>query len=744
MSLEQLSQLPPTVIAALLTSVTEGTLVTDGEQNCLYTNAAFTRITGYSEAEALGKNPRFLQGHETDPGVVSSIRKALANGDPFRGDVLNYRKNGEPFWNSMTIVPVRGASHDIDYFVSVQHELTEKLAAERRVDALLAETQLQRETSDLLLNVARSLSMRSRVREVAQAVSDAVPTVCGSDRSSVLLLGDDSESFHIVASSGWEGPLADRVRVFERTLEARPEVAHILSAGVPALLGRHGPAWVQTLLDEYAVEAIAGVPIAAGGELRGVLLAQWVSDPPAHLTGVLQSRMSGLAGLAAVALDNTRLLEELRWNALHDPLTGLPNRALLEQRLKMALSDTSESGKFVAVIFGDIDRFKRINDSLGHTAGDSVLWLVASRLEAIVRNGDIVSRPSGDEFVVVLQEVDGIEAAYFLANRIEKAFEEPFAIDGSEVYVSMSLGVAISNYSPEVGASLESVASKLLNYADDGMYRVKARKRGLFAPSRSAGDFRLDADLRSAAQRDEFIAHFQPQIDARTGRIVAVEALVRWLHPELGQIPPRVFVPIAEENGVILEVGEFMLRRACALAASWSRRGVPLEVSVNVSPVQLARDNYFERVRRALEEYALAPHLLTVEVTESAVITDVQSVGKHLRKLRSLGLGVAVDDFGTGYSSLSQLGNLPVTELKIDQSFVQGKGPTGEALITAVVVMSSELGLRVVAEGVETETHLQMVRKLGCDRAQGHFIGKPMAAADLEAMIVADQSGAIE
>ncbi len=445
--------------------------------------------------------------------------------------------------------------------------------------------------------------------------------------------------------------------------------------------------------------------------------------------------MGGLAGLAAIALENALLLDELRWNANHDPLTGLANRTLLEHKLVECLEWANPRGRLVAVIYGDLDRFKRTNDSLGHSAGDDVLLVVTARLTALLRAEDVVARPSGDEFVVILPDVSNIAEAYAVADRIEKSIAEPLVIQDREVFVSISLGVALSQGPVAAGETVAESAERLISFADAAMYRAKARKRPGLGRVLAAGELRLDSDLHRAIERGEISVEYQPQVDLASGKIVAVEALARWEHGELGSIPPDIFIPIAEENGLIDRIGGLVLSEACAFGAQWLDREGPLEVSVNVSAQQLAQPDFFHRVEVELTAHQLPAHLLTLEITESVVVPNLPTIEPQLRALRELGIGVSVDDFGTGYSSLSQLHDLPVNELKIDQSFVQKDGVTGGALIAAVMEIAKGLELRVVAEGVETEEQRALVRGLGCDRAQGFLLGRPMAAAALSPLL---------
>ena len=730
-------RLPESLLARALVTVSEGSLITDAQQNVLYANSAFTAITGYAQHEIVGRNCRFLQGDETDPETIVAIRAALAAGNSFQGDILNLRKSGERFWNSLTITPLKNSLGVITHFVSVQRDISMQVALQERNHALLKETELQRETGHLLLEVARSLNQRSSVSTVAQTLAEAVPVVFRADRSAVALWDADAGRLVVAGSSGWDGELLERLQNYVTTPEESPELARLLETGAPVLVDHEGSAWARDVLSQFEVEALAAVPIATEGQVRGLLVAYWAATPPPpRLHATLQDRMSGLAGLAAVALDNTGLFEKVSWDAEHDSLTRLPNRALLEKSLVASLEAARAKGTRVAVIFCDIDRLKRANDSLGHQAGDAVVRHVADHLQSSVRDGALVARLGGDEFLIVLPNVTSTGQATLVADRIRKSLQHPLDVAGRKLFVNVSMGIAFSEDETqgEPRGSLHQAAEQLINSADADMYRAKARDRGGAATPPVADELRLDSDLHGATRRGEIIAFYQPQIDLASGRIVALEALARWQHPELGLLAPDLFIPIAEDNGLIHEIGESILLDACRVGAGWRERGVALEVSVNVSATQLASSDFYQCVDFALAETNLPPSALTLEITESHLVADLPVVREQVRRLRDLEIGISIDDFGTGYSSLTQLLDFPISELKIDKSFVQSDEVIGAALVTAVVSLGRGLKLRVVAEGVETIEQLQMVRGLGCDRVQGFLMANPTSADQLEAL----------
>ena len=439
-----------------------------------------------------------------------------------------------------------------------------------------------------------------------------------------------------------------------------------------------------------------------------------------------------LTHYAALFTDISPLKEteaRIRDLAYYDPLTGLPNRRLLEDRLAVELAHASRSGKRLAVMFVDLDRFKRINDSLGHEIGDHLLIEVSKRLRACLREDDTVARMGGDEFLIVLCNLDGPEDAVVTARRIVEALRRPVVIDGRELVVTTSIGISIC---PDDSKN----ATTLIKNADVAMYRAKEDGRNsyqLYQPAmnaRSLEHLALETALHGALKRDELLLHFQPLIDLETGTVVAAEALLRWCHPELDLVSPADFIPLAEETGLIVPIGEWVLRNACEHHRAWREAGRgELRMMVNISARQFRDDAFVDVVDRVLQETGMPPALLTLEVTETMLMDDVDSSIVRMHRLRALGVNLALDDFGTGYSSLAYLKRFPIEELKIDRLFVRGidRNTRDAALVAAIISLGHSLGLRVVAEGVESEDHLKVLREQGCDVAQGFHFSVPLA-----------------
>jgi diguanylate cyclase (GGDEF)-like protein/PAS domain S-box-containing protein len=426
------------------------------------------------------------------------------------------------------------------------------------------------------------------------------------------------------------------------------------------------------------------------------------------------------------------LAEQITHLAEHDALTGLPNRLLLNDRLALAITRAKRETSLLAILFLDLDNFKHINDSLGHPAGDKLLKSVAQRLQNCVRAPDTVSRQGGDEFVLLLQDMQQVEDAGFTARRILKAMKEAHSIEGHELYVTTSIGISVY---PDDGLD----APTLLRNADTAMFQAKWAGRQnfrFFKPEMNVKAVErqsMEEDLRHALERHELTLQYQPIVNLKSGAITGAEALLRWTHPDHGSVAPITFIPVAEDSGLILPIGEWVLREACTQAKAWADRAMrPITMSVNVSSLQFRSKSFLKSLNETLNETCLAPESLNVEVTESAIMERTQFGLPTLQALRERGVRVAIDDFGTGYSSLSCLRMLEVDALKIDQSFVRGmnSNPEDTAIVNAIISMGRSLKLRIIAEGVESAEDLAFLKTQDCDEAQGFYFSHPVTAAE--------------
>ncbi len=428
-----------------------------------------------------------------------------------------------------------------------------------------------------------------------------------------------------------------------------------------------------------------------------------------------------------------RMAEEtIRYQALHDLLTDLPNRILFNERLSAALSNARERQGMLAVMFLDLDRFKIINDTLGHVFGDQLLQIVAERLTNCLWQHDTVARWGGDEFTLLLPQISCAEDAGRIAQIILDALKQPFNIEGHQLYISSSIGIAFYPYDGED-------AETLIRNADVALYRAKEQGRNNYQFYKAAMNSEaselliLENKLHQALERGEFVVYYQPQVHTTTGTITEMEALVRWQHPELGLISPAKFIPLAEENGLILPIGEWVLRTACAQNKVWHDAGFPsLCVAVNLSARQFQQPNLVEMVARVLSETGLSPCFLELEITESIAMQNLDFTRAILKDLHSMGVSISMDDFGTGYSSLSYLKKFPLDKLKIDQSFVREltTDPNDAAIISAIAALAKVLNLKMVAEGVETEDQRAFLQSLECEYMQGYLFSRPLSAKD--------------
>ena len=447
---------------------------------------------------------------------------------------------------------------------------------------------------------------------------------------------------------------------------------------------------------------------------------------------VIDARMASKTATMAASLKSAN--DELQRLALHDALTKLPNRVLLEDRIDQAIAHARRSKCLCAVLFVDLDRFKTVNDSLGHFVGDELLRAVAARLVDAVRQEDTVSRLGGDEFVILMREVVNAEDAAAVASKIVKALRDPFRVHDHDLFVTSSIGISL--YPLHADA-----AQMLIIRADAAMYNAKQAGRNnfqvftsemnTFFPERLA----LENDLRHALGRREFELHYQPKVEVGDGRIVGMEALLRWRHPQKGMVSPQEFIPLAEETGLIIPIGRWVIEEACAQNKAWQDAGLPkLRVAVNISGVQFRKKNLLDTIAHALAAARLEPECLEVEITESVVMQNASEAIVTLEKLHKMGIHVSIDDFGTGYSSLSYLKRFPIDSLKIDRSFIRDVSTDLDdaAIVRATIGLAHNLRLSVVAEGVETADQLTFLRSLGCDEYQGFLKSMPLPAREFE------------
>jgi diguanylate cyclase (GGDEF)-like protein/PAS domain S-box-containing protein len=646
----------------------------------VYVNEGFCRMTGYAHEEIVGKSPRILQGPKTDRAELARLRRCLYRGEPFdSGEVINYRKDGSEYVLNWHIVPLRDEAGEVTHWLAGQRDVTERRRAEE--------------------------TLRESERRLHTVVANAPVVLFVLDREGVFTL---SEGLGLRTLGLQPGEVVGR-----SIFEVYRDVPEILGHVRRALSG-------EEIYDTVAV-----------GDLVFNAFYAPLRDGDGEVAGVI--------GVAGDVTRRKQAEDRLRYLAFHDPLTELPNRALFTDRLEHALSLANRRLRLVSVLFLDLDNFKVVNDSLGHEAGDALLVAVGERLRARVRPEDTVARFGGDEFAVLLEDVMAASDATRAAERILEVLREPFAVKGREVSITPSVGIVLATSSRER-------SEDLLRKADIAMYEAKGKGKAryeVFDPStnaRALERLELENDLRRALERGELRVHYQPKVLVSTGEIVGTEALVRWEHPERGLLPPAKFVPLAEETGLIVPLGRWLLTEACRQTREWQElypSDPPLVVCVNVSGRQLRHPELAKDVGRVIQETGLEPGRLDLEITESILIEDEMANLAMLDELKHLGVKLIIDDFGTGYSSLSYLKRLPADFLKIDRSFVEGLGKDSkdEGIVSAVIDLARVLGMEEIAEGVENAEQAACLLELGCRFAQGYLYSKPLPAEGIGALL---------
>ncbi|MFH1879499.1 MAG: EAL domain-containing protein [Bacillota bacterium] len=599
-------------------------------------------------------------------------------------------------------------------------DITERKQAEQQLT-------LEHAVTRLLSEADRSSGIMSKI---IQIIGEAFGCACGS------YWIEDAHGQEMACEEIWSVPSPEIMEFAESNRRFRHPLH--MSGGLCTRAWSSGePVWVNdvtldTRFRRAPLAAKAGLhgafafPIRSGNDILGVLeFFSLASRPPDE--ALLQSTRA-IGSQIGLFIARKQAEERIRHLAHYDELTGLANRSMFSQRLSHALAQARRNGMQLAVLFIDLDRFKNINDTLGHEAGDSVLKEVAERLRGCLRETDTVGRLSGDEFVVLLEGIPQSMHCAEVAQKILATVARPFALDTQEFHLTASIG--ISTY-PADSEDLQS----LLKNSDVAMYRAKELGRNNFQFYSAQMNIHtlerlaMESDLRGALERNEFVLHYQPKVDIRSGRIIGMEALVRWQHPTKGLIPPMQFIPLAEETGLIVPIGEWVLRTACARNKSWQEQGMPpLCISVNLSARQFTYENLLQDVTRVLNETGLDAAFLELEITESMVMHDPEHAIELLNKLKAMGISISIDDFGAGYSSLSYLKRFPIDRVKIDRSFIKGLPLDGDdaAITQAIIAMAHGLKLKVIAEGAETGEQLSFLRAHECDEVQGFYFSKPL------------------
>ncbi|MGJ5175330.1 EAL domain-containing protein [Bradyrhizobium oligotrophicum] len=703
---------------ALLTSVADhsnrAVIVTDPELNILYTNAAFTGLFGYPPEAALGQQvEKLLVGPCTDLGTVERLKQCLEDEHGLDDDLLIYDKDGDEIWTAAYVKAHRNGQGKVKYLFGL---LTD-----------IRETKQLRSLQQLIMSaLASDLSITTIADQMCRRVEELAPDVVCSILhvdSGGLLHPLGGPSLPPAYSAGLDG------------VAIGPDIG---SCGTAAHLGE--PVLAQDIENDPRWQPYKAGPLGAGlracwstpirgkdGRVIGTFAFYFREcRGPSHWH---EQIVASCVQLGALAIERQEVRSTISQVAYHDMLTGLPNRARIPSLIDEAIKACPQ-GSHVAVAFLDADNFKDVNDTLGHAAGDEFLVGFANRLRAQIRPGDMLGRLGGDEFVIVLQNRDALEAS-LAAARITAALAMPLTIGKRQVPMSASMGLSLY---PDNAKDIET----LIKQADAAMYKAKRAGRATYrffsADIDKLAEERLmhSTALRQAIASEALTLHYQPQICTKNGAIHGVEALARWHDPVLGDVSPAKFIPLAEECGLIEQIGVWSIKLACKQMAAWRRAGLDIPcISVNLSPINFQNINLAAMVAQILAANDLPAKMLMLEITEGVILNERAAVIATMNELRNMGVGLSLDDFGTGYSSLSRLAHLPINELKIDRSFMRdfANDSGTRAIVTAVVRVGQSLDVAVVAEGVETEAQRKLLAELGCDAMQGFLFARPMAAS---------------
>lgn len=704
-------------LLSLVVDTTENAIIiTDARWSIIYVNDGFTQMFGHSAQDVSGKTPVQVLAPHVGRAQVGSLRHRLGEGEAFHGLEVCYHRDGRRIWCNITTYPVRDAhghlSNTVTVMIDVTHTRMHELLRHKMLESMVRE-----ESLDTLMNLM--------CIEVQRIAPEVIATVLRVDGQGLL---------HTLAAPGLP---ASYCRALDGT-SLGPEAGSCATAAFrgEAVMVRDiatDPLWdrFRDLALPLGLRACWSTPIkSSDGRVLGSF-AFYYREPrePSPLHYLL---VDASIHLCALALEREESRLHIQQLAFYDDLTGLANRNLLHARAEQAIAHASRHHSHLAVVFIDLDRFKQVNDSLGHPAGDEFLRVIAHRLSERRRESDIVSRLSGDEFVLVLPQCT-LEHATDLIEQLRSTLSAPCQICGVTLKPSMSIGVSMF---PEDGRTME----QLLQRADMAMYQAKTSGRGCVSffsdglDQLAQGRLRLEAALREAIESEALHLVYQPQVDLGKSRLYGMEALARWTHPKLGEVSPSSFIPLAEECGLIGEFGLWALREACRQLASWRKQGlwVPA-VSVNMSPTNFHNRNLSQIIARTLEQHRLEAGDLTLEITESVLMDTNPDTLTTIEEVHALGICLAMDDFGTGYSSLSYLRRMPIQELKLDRTFVHDleRDATSQALSEAVIRIGESLQLRVVAEGIETAAQQRILQDQGYRIVQGFFISRPMLPDDL-------------
>jgi len=782
----------------------------------IYCNRAFTQLTGYEVHDVLGKNCNFLQGNDKDQRAIPIIREALSNGEECKTVLRNYKKDGEMFWNELTLSPVFDGRGTLTHYVGIQYDITDQMIVEGALKEsekryrTLFETNVDgiayydlngqcldaNETFCELLDIPWDDVVDSNLRDITPSQWHSIDEKIRESQiqnnlhcqeyEKELLRGKET-TFPVNARqclhlNEFGRPVAFWLLIKDishqkETLEKLKHSKQLLTeTGKLAKVGgwemfkdgsiyftQEAVAILQLDNSESDLEHLSNMfhkehsllfkksveitndtaePLDITLQIQRGDEQQWLriqGHKKINDEGQ-QTIVGAIQDITETKLAQDKLMEHeshLKHLAHHDALTGLPNRLLYNDRVEHAINRAEREGSKLAVLLLDLDRFKNINDSLGHEIGDRFLKSIASRASHAIRESDTFARLGGDEFVVLLEGLDTPDDVANVAKKLQAAISKPVQVDNHSLHSTASIGISMY---PDDGEHVD----ELLRCADSAMYQVKESGKNSFQfytkeiNHRAVELLVLENDMHRALDDEDFILHYQPQISLKDKSIVGFESLVRWIHPEKGMVSPADFIPLAEESGLILKLGEWVLMESCRQAKEWLDTGYSFgRVAVNLSAKQFHRSDIVAQVKHALKTYQLPSDKLELEITEGIAIENIDVTIETLNELKSLGIHLAIDDFGTGYSSLSYLKRFSIDKLKIDKSFVDDilTDEGGAAIATSTIALAHQMGLKVIAEGVETPQQSNYLKDHHCDEAQGYLYSRPLNYQDAKAFL---------
>ena len=721
----------------ILATAGEGILGLDAQGAIIFLNAAAAGMFGYPPDELIGMNCRLMYHRSKPDGTPypaedCPIDAAFRQGTDNHGEETFWKKDGTGFPVDFTSKPLFEENSIIGAVVTFR-DITERKGAEERLKRSKA-------LSDELNKISKLVHSTFDTEGIMTDALEGAARALGADGAWVGLFDNGSQGLSIRFSYNMPESLKDRC--------CSPEEAK----GIQYVASHNDAFAFNDLATDtrvnagfwkmFGFSAVLAAPLTVRQNVIGSIMffrrTHFVyDDADIDFARKLSATFSAGLDNASLYQDRRQMEEEMRQLAHHDTLTGLPNRRLFQDIMNVELKQANRHKKKLAILFLDLDRFKEVNDTFGHNAGDVLLKEAALRLQVVVRGSDTIARIGGDEFNLILADLSRPEDSADIAAKIIRSFQEPFSIAGQELRITTSVGISIyPDDSTEVDA--------LLRYADIAMYHAKENGRNKYQfydasiNFRSLERIRLESMLQRSLQLGEMVIYYQPLVDLKTRRVVSAEALARWRHPERGLLEPKEFLPAAEETGFINAIDEWALRTACKQVRVWLDAGnPPVSVIVNLSARRFQEPDLIKKVSAILKDAGVPPGCLDLEITETTAMANVAVTAVRMRELSEMGIGISIDDFGTGYSSLSYLKKLPIERLKIDQSFIQDipGDPDDRAVVEAVTAMAHNMKMKVVAEGVETEEQLEFVRRTGCDEMQGFLFSKPLPAEEFQELV---------